>query len=250
MAEDTLSKPLTVDVQDLHKYFKIGDQKVHALRGINLKVSQGEYIVVMGPSGSGKTTFLNMIGALDTPDEGECRIDGLSLCDLNKAELSSLRVFKVGFVFQTFNLIDSLTAFDNVSFPLKLSGKSKKEIKARTKEALTLVGLEDRMHHLPTELSGGQRQRVAIARAIANKPSLILADEPTANLDLQTGGQIVELLKKLNKETGVTVINTTHDLKLIDIADRICWLRDGQIVRDQKRMCVELTNEDVQIPIC
>ena len=250
MAEDTLSKPLTVDVQDLHKYFKIGDQKVHALRGINLKVSQGEYIVVMGPSGSGKTTFLNMIGALDTPDEGECRIDGLSLCDLNKAELSSLRVFKVGFVFQTFNLIDSLTAFDNVSFPLKLSGKSKKEIKARTKEVLTLVGLEDRMHHLPTELSGGQRQRVAIARAIANKPSLILADEPTANLDLQTGGQIVELLKKLNKETGVTVINTTHDLKLIDIADRICWLRDGQIVRDQKRMCVELTNEDVQIPIC
>ncbi|MHA1973918.1 MAG: ABC transporter ATP-binding protein [Candidatus Hodarchaeales archaeon] len=244
------SETLTVDIRDLHKYYSIGDEKVHALRGINLKVKHGEYIVIMGPSGSGKTTLLNMVGALDTPSNGECFIDGLSLSDLNSQELSSLRVFKIGFVFQTFNLIDSLTALDNVAFPLHLSGKSRKEIRARAAEALKLVGLEDRMHHLPGELSGGQRQRVAIARAIANKPSLILADEPTANLDLQTGMQIVELLRKLNRETGVTVINTTHDLKLIDIADRICWLRNGEIVRDQERMTVELTDKDVQIPIC
>ncbi len=241
---------LTVQIQELHKHFEIGDEKVHALRGINLEVKPGEYIVIMGPSGSGKTTLLNMVGALDVPDEGECLIDGLALSDLDKSELSSLRVFKIGFVFQTFNLIESLTALDNVAFPLQLSGKSKKEINKRAENALAQVGLEDRMHHLPSELSGGQQQRVAIARAIANRPSLILADEPTANLDLQTGTQIVELLKKLNRETGVTVINTTHDLKLIDIADRICWLRDGQIVRDQKRMILELTSDDVQIPLC
>ncbi len=244
----TSETPVTVKVSDLHKYYSISDQKIHALQGIDLEVRQGEYIVIMGPSGSGKTTFLNIIGALDTPDIGECFIDGLSLSTMNNNELSSLRVFKIGFVFQTFNLIDSLTALDNVAFPLRLAGKSNKEINTRAKEVLKLVGLEDRINHRPSELSGGQQQRVAIARAIANEPSLILADEPTANLDLQTGFQIVELLRKLNKETGVTVINTTHDLKLIDIADRICWLRDGEITRDQKRIVVELTEEDIQIP--
>lgn len=243
-------KNVTVNAENIHKFFLMGEEKIHALKGINLKIYQGDYIVIMGPSGSGKTTFLNIIGALDTPDEGECFIDGLPLSDMTRTELSSLRVFKIGFVFQTFNLINSLTALDNVSLPLLLAGKPRKEIKERSEEVLRIVGLHDRMNHLPTELSGGQQQRVAIARAIVNKPSLILADEPTANLDLATGMKIVELLQKLNKETGVTVINTTHDLKLIDIADRICWLRDGQITRDQARIIVELTNNDVQIPRC
>ncbi|MFW9993126.1 MAG: ABC transporter ATP-binding protein [Candidatus Odinarchaeota archaeon] len=238
----------TVRVENLHKYYIIGDQTIKALNGINLAVKKGEYLVIMGPSGSGKTTLLNIVGALDVPNKGECYIDGIPLSSLTRKELSSIRVYKIGFVFQTFNLIDTLSALDNVSFPLVLAGKSHEEIKRRAKEVLEMVGLGDRTHHRPPELSGGQRQRVAIGRAIANEPSLILADEPTANLDLRTGIQIVNLLRMLNKETGVTVINTTHDLKLMDIADRISWLRDGEITRDQERIIVELTGEDVEIP--
>ncbi|MHA2297734.1 MAG: ABC transporter ATP-binding protein [Candidatus Hodarchaeales archaeon] len=243
-----MAEVATVRLDDVWRTYKMGEEEVHALKGVSIDIAKGEYRVIMGPSGSGKSTLLNMVGALDIPSKGEVFFEGYPLSSLSPKQLASLRAYKIGFIFQTFNLVPVISALDNVMLPLVFQNKSREERVKRAKEILDRVGLGDRIDHRPDELSGGQQQRVAIARALAGKPSVILADEPTGNLDLSTGFQIVELLRELNQETGVTVINSTHDLKLIDIADKISWLRDGQITRTQKKIDVEITAEDVNLP--
>ncbi|MFQ1020749.1 ABC transporter ATP-binding protein [Tardisphaera saccharovorans] len=237
-----------IEVVDLWKVYVLSSGiETVALKGINLKVRKGEYLTVMGPSGSGKTTLFNMIGGLDRPTRGKVRIDGRDLSKFSDKELSSFRAHRIGYIFQTFNLIPTLTALDNVALPMVFAGISKAERQKRAAELLERVGLKDRMDHLPTELSGGQQQRVAIARALANQPSIILADEPTANLDLNTGLEIIGLLRDLNKELGVTVITNTHDLKVIDVSDRIAWLSDGQFQRIEDKIEVEIGPNDAKI---
>ena len=242
-----MSEEITIRMDDVWKTYIMGTEEVKALQGVSLDIPRGEFHVIMGPSGSGKTTFLNMVGALDIPTSGEVYFEDVPLSSLNKKQLASLRSYRIGFIFQTFNLVPVITALENVSLPLVFQRYPREERKKRAEEILKRVGLGDRMHHTPDELSGGQQQRVAIARALAGEPSLILADEPTGNLDLKTGFQIVELLRELSQETGVTVINSTHDLKLIDIADRISWLRDGEITRTQKKLDVSINANDVRI---
>jgi len=242
-----MSQETTIKCEDVWKTYIIGEEKVNALHGLSLTVDQGEYHVIMGPSGSGKTTFLNMVGALDFPSKGEVYFEGNPLSKFTRKQLASLRAYKIGFIFQTFNLVPVITALENVELPLIFQKYPREERRKRAKEILTRVGLGDRINHRPEELSGGQQQRVAIARALAGTPSLILADEPTGNLDLSTGLEIVELLRELNQETGITVINSTHDLKLIDIADKISWLRDGEITRTQRKLDVSIGPADVKI---
>jgi putative ABC transport system ATP-binding protein len=238
-----------IQLIDVWKTYHLKGEDIHALRGLTQDVARGEYRVIMGPSGSGKTTLLNIVGALDTPTKGNVLINEESLAGLKAKDLASVRAYQIGFIFQSFNLIPVLTALDNVMIPLIFKGVPLEKRKKRGEEILTRVGLDGRFDHKPNELSGGQQQRVAIARALANEPTILLADEPTANLDLHTGFQIVELLRELNEETGVTVINTTHDLKLIDIADKVSWLRDGDITQTQNRMKVELDSEEFPIEI-
>ncbi|MEM0458638.1 MAG: ABC transporter ATP-binding protein, partial [Thermofilaceae archaeon] len=206
----------TVETEDLAKYYKMGPYIVKALDGVNLKIRRGEYVSIMGPSGAGKTTLFNMIGGLDRPTRGRVYIDEVDISKLDAYELAWLRARKIGYIFQTFNLIPVLTAMENVMLPMIFAGVRREERIRKARELLERVGLGDRLYHRPTELSGGQQQRVAIARALANDPAIILADEPTGNLDLQTGLRIVQLLKELNVERGVTVITATHDLKMID----------------------------------
>ncbi len=222
-------------------------QEIPALQDINLEIYEKEYLVILGPSGSGKTTLLNLLGTLDFPTQGTIYFNEIKLSDLQPAELASFRTYYVGFIFQRYNLIQHLTALENVMLPMVFSGINAKTRKQRAISLLEKVGLKDRLNHLPSELSGGQQQRVAIARALANNPKVILADEPTANLDLVTGLKITNLLHDLSKDFGVTVINTTHDLKLIDVADRICWVDNGKIERIEKKMTVELTKEELPL---
>jgi len=238
-------KPVVVETIDLHKLYYLKGEIIHALRGVNLRVHKGEYVSIMGPSGSGKTTLFNMIGALDRPTRGVVKVGGVDLSAMSPYELAWMRCHKIGYIFQTFNLIPALTALDNVALPMIFAGKRKEERIKKATELLKLVGLGDRLHHKPHELSGGQQQRVAIARALANDPEIILADEPTGNLDLKTGLQIVQLLYRLKVERGTTVICATHDLKMIDVSDRIAWLRDGQIQRMEQRKSVTLTAEEL-----
>ncbi|MGC8614340.1 MAG: ABC transporter ATP-binding protein [Thermoprotei archaeon] len=237
-----------IEVVDLWKIYTISKGiETIALKGINLKVRRGEYLTVMGPSGSGKTTLFNIIGGLDRPTRGKVLIDGRDLSKFSDKELSSFRSHRIGYVFQTFNLIPTLTALDNVALPMVFAGVSKSEREKKAAALLERVGLGNRLHHLPTELSGGQQQRVAIARALANDPAIILADEPTGNLDLNTGLEIIGLFKQLNRELGVTVITNTHDLKVIDVSDRIAWLSDGQFQRIEDKIEVEIGPSDVKI---
>ncbi|RLF22628.1 MAG: ABC transporter ATP-binding protein [Thermoprotei archaeon] len=236
---------IIVKTVDLHKYYFLRGETVKALKGINLDVYRNEYLSILGPSGSGKTTLFNMIGGLDKPTKGTVYFEGYDLGKLSPAQLAWIRCFKVGYIFQTFNLIPILTALDNVALPMIFAGVPKKQRIEKAKKLLERVGLGDRLYHRPDELSGGQQQRVAIARALANDPSVILADEPTGNLDLHTGLQIVRLLKELNVERGVTVICATHDLKMIDVSDRIVWLRDGMVEHIEKRMGIDLTAEEL-----
>ncbi|RLE88855.1 MAG: ABC transporter ATP-binding protein, partial [Thermoprotei archaeon] len=216
-----------VETRDLHKYYYLRGETVKALKGINLQIKYGEYISIMGPSGSGKTTLFNVIGGLDKPTKGEVLLDGRDLWKLKPVEVAWVRCHKIGYIFQTFNLIPVLTALDNVMLPMIFAGVPREERVKKATRLLERVGLGDRLHHRPTELSGGQQQRVAIARALANDPAIVLADEPTGNLALHTGMKIVGLLRELNREKGVTVITATHDLKMIDVSDRIAWIRDG-----------------------
>ncbi|MDH7602143.1 MAG: ABC transporter ATP-binding protein [Armatimonadota bacterium] len=229
-----------VRCKDLYKEFVMGDTVLQALKGIQLDIYRGEYVSIMGPSGSGKSTLFNMVGGLDKPTSGTVFINDVDMAQLDAQELAYLRCRTIGYIFQTFNLIPVMTALENVVLPMIFAGVPQDEAVERGIELLKIVGLGDRLHHKPTELSGGQQQRVACARALANNPAIILADEPTGNLDLKTGKEIIELLRRLNKEQGVTVISATHDLKMIDISDRIVWIRDGQIERIENREDIEL----------
>jgi len=234
-----------VRTRDVHKIYLMGKVEVHALRGITLDIKRGEYISIMGPSGSGKSTLFNMIGGLDKPTSGSVYINEVDLAQLDAYELAWLRCRTIGYIFQTFNLIPVMTALENVMLPMIFAGVPEDERRDRAMELLKRVGLAERWNHKPFELSGGQQQRVAIARALANDPAIILADEPTGNLDLKTGKEIIELLKELNQEKGVTVISATHDLKMIDVSDRVIWIRDGQIARieDRSKIRVEAALE-------
>jgi putative ABC transport system ATP-binding protein len=243
--ERRMLTPTVVQVEDLYKDYVLRGGAVHALRGINLSVRRGEYIAVMGPSGSGKTTLFNMIGGLDKPTKGTVKIDNVDLSKMSSKQLAWVRSRKIGYVFQTFNLIPVLTALGNVMLPMIFTGMKREERVKKAKELLSLVGLGERVNHRPTELSGGQQQRVAIARALANDPSIILADEPTGNLDLNTGLAIVNLLYRLKVERNTTVICATHDLKMVDVSDRLAWIRDGQIERIEERTTVSLTSEEL-----
>ena len=228
----------TVEVK---KHFNLGEHVVHALRGVTLTIKRGEYISIMGPSGSGKTTLFNLIGGLNKPSAGEVFIDEVDIAQLDPFELAWIRCRKIGYIFQDFRLILVMTALENVMLPLMFAGMSQDDARDRAGEILALVGLGDRLRHKPGRLSGGQQQRVAVARAFANSPAIILADEPTGNLDLQTGLEIIELLKKLNQDHRTTVISATHDKKMLDVSDRIVWLSDGKINRIEDRSAVEIS---------
>ncbi len=221
---------------NVRKVFRLGKHQVEALRGINLEIAEGEYISIMGPSGSGKTTLFNIIGAPDSPTEGQVFIDDVDVSQLDAYELAWLRCHKIGYIFQTFNLIQVMTAIDNVTLPMIFAGMHRDEYMERGMQLLELVGLKDRAWHRPPELSGGQQQRVAIARALANNPSIILADEPTGNLDLKTGEEIIYLLKKFSQEQNVTIISATHDLKMVAVSDRVVMIRDGQVERIEEKI--------------
>ena len=216
-------------VRDVCKIFGKGDAAVHALSGIDLDIYREEYISIMGPSGSGKSTLFNMIGALDRPSGGVIKVGPVSLPELSPLQLAYFRCRYIGYVFQSYNLIGHLSALDNTAIPQILLGKSRKEAEKRATERLEFVGLHGRLTHKPLELSGGQQQRVAIARALANNPTILLADEPTANLDLKTGAGIIELFKNLTKEFGVTVISATHDHRMLAASTRIVWIDQGKI---------------------
>ena len=229
-----MGREVVVETIDLCKVYRMGLTEIHALKNVNLKVYRGEMVAVVGPSGSGKTTLLNLIGTLDKPTSGKIYIDGEDITTKSEKELTLLRRRKIGFVFQFYNLIPVLTAYENVELPLLISGVPKKEREKRVRKLLEMVGLEDRMNHRPDELSGGEQQRVAIARALVNNPSIILADEPTGDLDTETGLMVVQLMRKLAKEEDSTVIMVTHDPQISEIADRIIYLRDGKIIGEHK----------------
>jgi len=223
-----------VKVHGVKKAYRMGKVIVPALRGVSFEVEEGEFLAVLGPSGSGKSTLLHLIGCLDRPDEGEIFIDGSDVLKLSDEELAELRLRKIGFVFQFFNLLPRLTAIRNVELPLLIAGVPEREARERAMEMLRLVGLEARVNHRPTELSGGEQQRVAIARALINNPKIVLADEPTGNLDTKSGWEIVQLMKRLNKERGQTFIVVTHDPHIAETADRILYLKDGLIEGEKK----------------
>ena len=220
-----------VETADLKKTYILGNVPVNALQGVNLKVEKGDFIAILGPSGSGKSTLLNMIGALDKPTEGKVFIDGVDVSTLNDNQLADLRR-SIGFVFQFFNLIPRLNAIGNVELPMAVSGLGKNERRKHAEELLETVGLKERMNHKPAELSGGERQRVAIARALANNPEFLLMDEPTGNIDSKTAKELMGLVKRLNKDEGVTIIMITHDQQLATQAKRILKMLDGSIIKE------------------
>jgi len=223
---------LVVEAKDITKVYQMGEVEVHALRGLSVNIEQGEILSIMGPSGSGKSTLMNILGCLDRPTAGEYHLNGESVETLNDDQLAEIRNRGVGFVFQSFNLLPRATALANVELPMRyavLNGRNRKQVAT---EALEAVGLGDRIHHRPNELSGGQMQRVAIARALVNNPAIIMADEPTGNLDTKSGDEIMALLRNLNKERGTTLIIVTHDPEVAELTDRIISIRDGRIAED------------------
>jgi len=226
---------------DVEKVFKMGEEKVRALKGVNFSVNRGEYVALMGPSGSGKSTLFNMIGGLDKPNKGKVFIDEVDIAALSTVELAWLRCHKIGYIFQSFNLIQVASALENVMLPMLFADTPAQEAQERAIRLLTKVGLGERVLHKPVQMSGGQQQRVAVARALANEPAILLADEPTANLDQKTGREIIELMRELNESEGVTVISATHDYKMLAVSDRIAWLTDGVIERFASRDELDIT---------
>lgn len=218
-----------IELKNVTKTYELGGEKIFALDHVNLKVEKGDFIAIVGPSGSGKSTLANVIGGLDMPDEGEVLVDGKNIAKVNDQELSSYRNKKIGFIFQTFNLHPTYTALENVMVPLIFSGMIPREREKRAFECLKIVGLTDRIKHRPNQLSGGQRQRVCIARALANNPEIIIADEPTGNLDSKKGVEIVEILKNLNQKSGITLVIITHDTRVAKQAKRIINICDGRV---------------------
>ncbi|WP_320127860.1 ABC transporter ATP-binding protein [uncultured Sphaerochaeta sp.] len=230
-------KETIVSLEDVYKVYPLGKTEVHAVKGVSFDIVKGDFISIAGPSGSGKSTILNMIGCIDTPTQGTVKINGKATSGLKDNEITLLRHQTLGFIFQSFNLIPVLNIYENIEFPLLLD-KSFKQTKAERKEwidyLIATVGLDDWKTHRPNELSGGQRQRVAIARALVTKPLIVLADEPTANLDSVNGEAIIDLMKKMNKDVGTTFIFSTHDQTIVDIADHVIILKDGKIVSDER----------------
>ena len=231
-----------VRVTGVTKVFKLGKIDVQALKGVDLEIAKGDYISIMGPSGSGNSTLFNMIGGLDKPTSGKVFIDEVDIAQLDAYELAWLRCRKIGYIFQTFNIIQVMTALENVTLPMIFAGMNNDAAVDKGMELLDLVGLGDRFSHKPFELSGGQQQRVAVARALANDPAIILADEPTGNLDLTTGEEIIALLKRLSQDRGVTVISATHDFKMLNVSDRVIWIRDGRVdkIEDREELSISI----------
>ncbi len=229
-----------VRTHDVRKTYYMGSEEVHALSGISTTIFAGEYLSIMGPSGSGKSTFFNMVGGLDKPTSGEVYIDEVDISQLDIYELAWLRCRKIGYIFQTFNLIPVMNAIENVSLPMIFAGTSTDESRDKAANLLTRVGLGDRLTHRPIEMSGGQQQRVAIARSMANDPAIILADEPTGNLDLKTGQEIIALLTEMKEERGVTIITATHDHKMLAASDRVIWFTDGKVHRIEHRADLDI----------
>jgi putative ABC transport system ATP-binding protein len=238
---DVEDRPVIIRSRGLKKSYVMGEVVTEALRGIDVEIYRGEFLSILGPSGSGKSTFFNMIGGLDSPTAGRVFIDEVDVAQLNAVELAFLRCRKIGYIFQTYNLVQYMTCLENVTVPMAFAGVTPDEARERGMRLLEMVGLADRWFHKPIEMSGGQQQRTAIARSMANLPSILLCDEPTGNLDLKTGAEIHGILKRLNTEERVTIICATHDHRLIGLADRIMWIRDGQIDRlvDRSEVTIE-----------
>ena len=228
-----MAEPALIEIQDLTKTYKMGELEVRALRGVSLQVQKGEILSIMGPSGSGKSTLMNSLGCLDQATSGKYYLDGVDVSALSDNALAEIRNQKIGFVFQTFNLLARTSALQNVELPLIYRAMSNRERRRRVEEALDQVGLADRIHHRPNELSGGEQQRVAIARALVTEPSIILADEPTGNLDSISGAEIMTIFQRLNDELGITVIFVTHDPNIAAHTKRIVRLRDGRVISDE-----------------
>ncbi len=246
--EPTESAEYTVRTIDVKREYKMGTETVRALKGVTVSIERGEYISIMGPSGSGKSTFFNMIGGLDKPTEGKVYIDEVDIAQLDSYELAWMRCRKIGYIFQTFNLIPVMTALENVMLPMVFAGLNTADAQDKAMEILKRVDLQHRWKNKPTEMSGGQQQRVAIARAFANDPTIILADEPTGNLDLNTGKLIIELLRGLNEEKGVTIISATHDHKMLAVSDRIIWVSDGKVAKISRREELNIEEGHIEGP--
>jgi putative ABC transport system ATP-binding protein len=227
------TKDVPIRTQDVHKYYELGDTRVHALRGITLDIARGEFVAVMGASGSGKSTFMNILGCLDTPTSGSYLLESTDVTTLDKRQLAAIRNQKIGFVFQGFNLLSRTTALENVELPAIYAHITEKERGERARAALEMVGLADRAEHFPSQLSGGQQQRVAIARALVNRPAILLADEPTGNLDSRTSVEVMEIFQKLNEEHGLTIVLVTHEHDIAQYARRTIIFRDGKVRRDE-----------------
>lgn len=223
-----------LNLKNVWKIYTMGDVEVPALRGLNFKVKEGEFVAIMGPSGSGKSTAMNMIGVLDVPTRGKITLEGDDISEMEESNLAQIRGQKIGFIFQQFNLIPTLTALENIMLPMVFQDTTREERRERATKLLQMVGLGDRLDHKPTELSGGQQQRVAIARSLSNDPDIVLADEPTGNLDSKTGESVMDFLCKLNFEEGKTIIMVTHDKDIADNAERIEFLKDGKIIKTMK----------------
>ena len=243
-----MATDIIIRTENVKKRYVTGEEVLWALKGIDIDIRRGEFISIMGPSGSGKSTFFNQIGALDVPTEGRVLFEGQSVFDMSERQQAWFRCNRIGYIFQTFNLIQVMTALQNVTLPMVFQGTGKEEAARRGTAILERVGLGHRIHHKPFELSGGQQQRVAVARALANTPSVVLADEPTGNLDTQTGSEIIELLKQPNAENGVTVVCSTHDPKMLRRSDRICWMLDGRLdkVSTREEFSLEAMKQDTQ----
>lgn len=222
---------VVIRVEDVHKYYQLGETRVHALRGVSVEIQRGEFLAIMGASGSGKSTFMNLLGCLDRPSSGRYLLEGVNVSEHNKKALALIRNQKIGFVFQGFNLLARTTALENTELPTLYTKIDKAEREKRAAEALAMVGLADRAHHFPSQMSGGQQQRVAIARALVNRPSILLADEPTGNLDSRTSVEIMDIFQNLN-DKGLTIVLVTHEIDIAQFAKRVLVFRDGTIRRD------------------